>query len=61
MSAKYQSERSAADPVVCAENPFADLTGANPTSIIVRYLLGAFLGVAALKLLKTMWRKANAS
>ncbi len=33
-------------------NPFADLTGANPTSIISVVIFAAFLGVAALKLLK---------
>ncbi|MBK0063878.1 MULTISPECIES: L-cystine transporter [unclassified Acinetobacter] len=33
-------------------NPFADLTGANPTSIICVVIFAAFLGVAALKLLK---------
>lgn len=34
------------------ENPFADLTGANPTSIISVVIFAAFLGVAALQLLK---------
>lgn len=34
------------------KNPFADLTGANPTSIISVVIFAAFLGVAALKLLK---------
>ena len=34
------------------KNPFADLTGANPTSIISIVIFSAFLGVAALKLLK---------
>ncbi|WP_151981022.1 L-cystine transporter [Acinetobacter guerrae] len=33
-------------------NPFADLTGANPTSIISVVIFAAFLGMAALKLLK---------
>lgn len=33
-------------------NPFADLTGANPTSIISVVIFAAFLGVAALQLLK---------
>ena len=34
------------------KNPFADLTGANPTSIISIVIFAAFLGVASLKLLK---------
>ncbi|MDE8555194.1 L-cystine transporter [Pantoea vagans] len=34
------------------KNPFADLTGANPTSIISVVIFAAFLGVAALQLLK---------
>jgi len=34
------------------KNPFADLTGANPTSIISVVIFAAFLGVAALRLLK---------
>ena len=34
------------------KNPFADLTGASPTSIISIVIFAAFLGVAALKLLK---------
>jgi len=34
------------------KNPFADLTGANSTSIISVVIFAAFLGVAALKLLK---------
>jgi uncharacterized protein len=34
------------------KNPFADLTGANPTSIISVVIFAAFLGMAALKLLK---------
>ncbi|WP_027711958.1 L-cystine transporter [Dickeya chrysanthemi] len=34
------------------KNPFADLTGANPTSIISVVIFAAFLGVAALHLLK---------
>ncbi|MDE9591197.1 cation:dicarboxylate symporter family transporter, partial [Xenorhabdus bovienii] len=34
------------------KNPFADLTGANPTSIISVVIFAAFLGVAALKMLK---------
>ncbi|PUR94401.1 hypothetical protein B1M32_14660 [Salmonella enterica subsp. enterica serovar Dublin] len=34
------------------KNPFADLTGANPTSIISVVIFAALLGVAALKLLK---------
>ncbi|WP_058909796.1 L-cystine transporter [Entomohabitans teleogrylli] len=34
------------------KNPFADLTGANPTSVISVVIFAAFLGVAALKLLK---------
>lgn len=34
------------------KNPFADLTGANPTSIISVVIFAAFLGVAALKLMK---------
>lgn len=34
------------------KNPFADLTGANPTSIISVVIFAAFLGIAALKLLK---------
>ena len=34
------------------KNPFADLTGANPTSIICVVIFATFLGVAALKLLK---------
>ncbi|MDF3008325.1 MAG: sodium:dicarboxylate symporter [Enterobacter kobei] len=34
------------------KNPFADLTGASPTSIISVVIFAAFLGVAALKLLK---------
>ncbi|ELG7557751.1 L-cystine transporter [Escherichia coli] len=34
------------------KNPFADLTGANPTSIISVVIFATFLGVAALKLLK---------
>ncbi|KLN46009.1 L-cystine transporter tcyP [Providencia rettgeri] len=33
-------------------NPFADLTGANPTSIISVVIFAAFLGVAALQLFK---------
>lgn len=33
------------------KNPFADLTGANPTSIISVVIFAVFLGVAALKLL----------
>ncbi|WCG84682.1 L-cystine transporter [Pectobacterium sp. A5351] len=34
------------------KNPFAELTGANPTSIISIVVFAAFLGVAALQLLK---------
>lgn len=34
------------------KNPFVDLTGANPTSIISVVIFAAFLGMAALKLLK---------
>ncbi|WP_380180636.1 L-cystine transporter [Kalamiella sp. sgz302252] len=34
------------------KNPFADLTGANPTSIISVVIFAAFLGVAALHLLR---------
>ena len=34
------------------KNPFADLAGANPTSIISVVIFAAFLGVAALQLLK---------
>ena len=34
------------------KNPFADLTGANPTSIISVVIFAAFLGAAALQLLK---------
>ncbi len=34
------------------KNPFADLTGGSPTSIISVVIFAAFLGVAALKLLK---------
>ncbi|MCX8956160.1 L-cystine transporter [Erwinia psidii] len=34
------------------KNPFADLTGANPTSIISVVIFATFLGVAALQLLK---------
>ncbi len=34
------------------QNPFADLTGANPTSIISVVIFAAFLGVAALQVLK---------
>ena len=34
------------------KNPFADLTGANPTSIISVVIFAAFLGFAALRLLK---------
>ncbi|MEJ4043881.1 L-cystine transporter [Erwinia sp. SLM-02] len=34
------------------KNPFADLTGANPTSIISVVIFAAFLGVAAIQLLK---------
>lgn len=34
------------------KNPFAELTGANPTSIISVVIFAAFLGVAALRLLK---------
>lgn len=34
------------------KNPFADLTGANPTSIISVVIFAVFLGIAALKLLK---------
>ncbi|ADP12462.1 putative DAACS family transporter [Erwinia sp. Ejp617] len=34
------------------KNPFADLTGANPTSIISVVIFAAFLGIAALQLLK---------
>ncbi len=34
------------------KNPFADLTGANPTSVISVVIFAAFMGVAALKLLK---------
>ncbi|WP_312056789.1 L-cystine transporter [Pantoea brenneri] len=34
------------------KNPFADLTGANPTSIISVVIFAAFLGMAALQLLK---------
>ena len=40
-------------------NPFADLTGANPTSIISVVIFAAFLGVAALKLLKDDPEKGN--
>lgn len=42
------------------KNPFADLTGANPTSIISIVIFSAFLGVAALKLLKEDVEKASA-
>jgi L-cystine uptake protein TcyP (sodium:dicarboxylate symporter family) len=42
------------------KNPFADLTGANPTSIISVVIFAAFLGVAALKLLKDDVEKASA-
>ncbi|SMO42870.1 L-cystine transporter [Paracoccus laeviglucosivorans] len=34
------------------KNPFADLTGANPTSIISVVIFAAFLGVAAIRLVK---------
>ncbi len=34
------------------KNPFADLTGANPTSIISVVIFATFLGIAALRLLK---------
>ncbi|ABL72313.1 MULTISPECIES: L-cystine transporter [Paracoccus] len=34
------------------KNPFADLTGANPTSIIAVVVFAAFLGVAAIRLLR---------
>lgn len=34
------------------KNPFADLTGANPTSIISIVIFAAFLGVAAIQLVK---------
>lgn len=34
------------------KNPFADLTGANPTSIISVVIFAAFMGVAAINLLK---------
>lgn len=34
------------------KNPFADMTGANPTSIISVVIFSAFLGIAAIKLLK---------
>ena len=34
------------------KNPFADLTGANPTSIISVVIFAAFMGVAALQLIK---------
>ncbi|MEA9391894.1 L-cystine transporter [Acerihabitans sp. TG2] len=34
------------------KNPFADLTGANPTSIISVVIFSAFLGVAAIQLVK---------
>ncbi|AKJ42286.1 L-cystine transporter [Pragia fontium] len=34
------------------KNPFADLTGANPTSIISVVIFAAFLGIASLQLLK---------
>ena len=34
------------------KNPFAELTGANPTSIISTVIFSAFLGVAALSLRK---------
>lgn len=34
------------------KNPFADMTGANPTSIISVVIFAAFLGVASLQLLK---------
>lgn len=37
---------------IIPKNPFADLTGANPTSIINVVIFAAFLGIAALKLLK---------
>ncbi|PVF12616.1 L-cystine transporter, partial [Yersinia pestis] len=34
------------------KNPFADLTGASPTSIISIVIFATFLGIAALQLLK---------
>lgn len=41
------------------KNPFADLTGASPTSIISIVIFATFLGIAALQLLKMMSRRAN--
>lgn len=41
------------------KNPFADLTGANPTSTISVVIFAAFLGVAALHLLRMINRRAN--
>jgi len=41
------------------KNPFADLTGANPTSIISVVIFAAFLGVAALQLVKDDQQKGQ--
>ncbi|MFT4012537.1 MAG: L-cystine transporter [Paracoccus sp. (in: a-proteobacteria)] len=42
------------------KNPFADLTGANPTSIIAVVVFAAFLGVAAIRLVKRDTAKGQA-
>lgn len=42
------------------KNPFADLTGANPTSIISVVIFAAFLGVAAIRLVRRDAEKGHA-
>lgn len=42
------------------KNPFADLTGANPTSIISVVVFAAFLGVAAIRLMRRDAEKGTA-
>lgn len=42
------------------KNPFADLTGANPTSIISVVIFAAFLGVAAIRLMRRDAEKGTA-
>lgn len=42
------------------KNPFADMTGANPTSIISVVIFAAFLGVAAIRLVKRDAEKGRA-
>lgn len=42
------------------KNPFADLTGANPTSIISVVIFAAFLGVAAIRLVQRDAEKGHA-